>query len=61
MDNIIYVSVYTVPPADRQQQTVRRQLSGEVACPEGQATGLSGARRASQSDSYRLYARAEGT
>lgn len=63
MYNVFRVSAYVciVPQADQRQQTVQRQWSGGGVCLEGQATGLSGARRASQSDSCRLCARAEGT
>lgn len=56
----LHVCVF-VPPADRQRQTEQHQWSGGDVCPEGRATGLSEAPRASQLDSCRLCARAEGT
>ncbi len=63
MYNIICISacVRIVPPADRRQQIVQHQWSGGAVFPEGQATGLSEAHPASQSDSYQLCAQAEGT
>lgn len=53
--------VSLVPPAGQQQQTARRRWSGGDVCPEEQATGLSGAPRASLLNSYPPYAQAAET